>query len=77
MPGLTDYQRGFLEGSLSLTKWLYDEFRSKRKGSIPTMDIYRFDSLVEKHLAAVGLPKDPEADGDAVPSDDQASGDFA
>jgi len=66
------YQRGYSDGFQSLVRWLYPEFQRKRKGGIKVMDVSRFDSLVEKHITVFGLPKDPEAGGDAVPSDDQA-----
>jgi len=54
---MSDFERGWYAGAQSLTRWLADGFRSRRKGTIPSMDAIRFDSLVEKHLDQVE-PKD-------------------
>jgi len=48
-----DFERGWYEGCRSLTEWLAKEFKSRRKGATPSMDLYRFDALVEKHLEYV------------------------
>ena len=56
-----EFERGWYAGCQSLTRYLFKEFKAKRKGAIRTMDVIRFDSLVEKHLEHV-KPAEPNDD---------------
>jgi hypothetical protein len=46
----SEFERGWYAGCRSLTECLFEEFKPRRKGAIASMDVIRFDSLVEKHL---------------------------
>lgn len=48
-----EFARGWYAGCRSLTQYLFEEFRARRRGAIPSMDTIRFDMLVEKHLEQV------------------------
>jgi len=56
---MTEFERGWYAGCQSLTRYLFKEFKQKRAGAIRTMDVVRFDALVERHLGHVE-PKDPQ-----------------
>jgi len=61
MAELSTYQRGWDDGQRHLVKLIVREMRAKRRGSIPSIDIFHFDAVVERDLTRTGFPPDPQA----------------
>lgn len=62
MSKLTDYQRGWADGVRSLIQLVTDNMKPTRPGTVPRIDMHRFDSLVERWLGRVSFPADPQAE---------------
>jgi len=58
---LTPYSRGYHDGAQAIVRLVCENMTRKRPGTMPSISLERFDSLVERHLEAVGLPPDPLA----------------
>ncbi len=62
----TDFQLGWDAGCRSLTEAVLAAMKPTRKGGTPRIDLYKFDSVVERHLSRVGIPRGPDDDGEHV-----------